>query len=33
MTRLMEENLEQIESGSSTSSTVVNDAKEELKKL
>ena len=32
MTRLMEENLEQIESGSSTSTTVVNDAKEELKK-
>jgi len=32
MTRLMEENLEQIESGSSTSTTVVNNAKEELKK-
>jgi DNA topoisomerase-1 len=28
----MEENLEQIETGSSTSTTVVNDAKEELKK-
>jgi DNA topoisomerase I len=32
MTRLMEENLEQIETGSTTSTTVVNDAKEELKK-
>ncbi len=32
MTRSMEENLEQIETGSSTSTTVVNDAKEELKK-
>ena len=32
MTRLMEENLEQIESGSSTSTKVVNNAKEELKK-
>ena len=32
MTRLMEENLEQIESGSSTSTTIVNNAKEELKK-
>ena len=30
MTRSMEENLEQIETGSSTSTTVVNDAKEEL---
>ena len=32
MTRSMEENLEQIESGSSTSTTIVNNAKEELKK-
>jgi DNA topoisomerase I len=32
MTRSMEENLEQIETGSSTSTIVVNDAKEELKK-
>jgi DNA topoisomerase-1 len=33
MTRSMEENLEQIETGSTTSTTVVNDAKEELKKV
>ncbi|HEY6534671.1 MAG TPA: DNA topoisomerase I [Candidatus Nitrosocosmicus sp.] len=32
MTRSMEENLEQIETGSTTSTAVVNDAKEELKK-
>ena len=32
MTRSMEENLEQIETGSSTITTVINEAKEELKK-